>query len=61
MIVCVCNVINCAAVREQIAKGAASAECVYRALGITPQCRTCSDCIESMIDDFSAGQMVAAE
>lgn len=49
MIVCVCNGLNCRAVRGQITAGASSVASVFRGLASQPQCGTCVHNIREMI------------
>lgn len=51
MIVCVCNRITEAEVREAAHKGARTPEAAYATLGCEPQCGCCLDYAQEIIDE----------
>ena len=51
MIVCVCNRITEAEVREAAHKGARTPEAAYETLGCEPQCGCCLDYAQDIIDE----------
>lgn len=51
MFVCICNAICDRRVGEAIDTGCSTADEVYSACGAEPKCRTCSDMIETMIEE----------
>ena len=50
MYVCICNAIADGSVKEAIADGNHSVASVYAACGVAPQCGTCGELIQEMID-----------
>lgn len=64
MIVCVCNAITEAEVREAARAGATSPESAYERLGCEPHCGCCLDYAQELIDQERAGrpklQVIAA-
>lgn len=54
MYVCICNAIADGAVKDAIANGSQSVESVYAACGVVPQCGTCGELIQEMIDTHRA-------
>ena len=51
MIVCVCNVITEAQVRDAARAGAACPDAAYARLGCEPQCGCCFDYAQEVIDE----------
>ena len=49
MIVCVCNAIAEAKLRDAARTCAGNAEAIYHALGFVPQCRQCLDEAEDVV------------
>ena len=60
MYVCICNAIADGSVQEAIADGNHSIAKVYKACGVTPQCGTCGERIQEMIDSHRAASFVSA-
>jgi bacterioferritin-associated ferredoxin len=54
MIVCVCNAITEAEVREAAQRGARSPEAAYATLDCEPQCGCCLDYAQEIIDEERA-------
>ncbi|MGO8712214.1 MAG: bacterioferritin-associated ferredoxin [Rhizomicrobium sp.] len=52
MIVCVCNRLNEAKVRDAIACGAASPDQVYAHNGVEKVCGTCQETIVALVEDL---------
>jgi bacterioferritin-associated ferredoxin len=51
MIVCVCNRLNEAKIREAIACGASSPDQVYAHNGVRKVCGTCQETIKALVED----------
>jgi bacterioferritin-associated ferredoxin len=51
MIVCVCNAIREDEVRAEARKGATCPLEAYKSLGFEPQCGSCLDCAQDVIDE----------
>ena len=51
MIVCVCNAIREEELRSEARKGAACPLETFKALGYEPQCGSCLDCAQEVIDE----------
>ena len=61
MIVCVCNRLNEAKIREAIARGAATPDQVYAHNGVKKVCGTCQETIEALVaDEAESAEMEAA-
>ena len=60
MIVCVCNRLNEARVRQSIAAGAKSADDVYALCGVKRNCGRCQETIVEMLDEKRAARMLEA-
>lgn len=51
MYVCLCNGIREAEVKRLARNGATTAASVYKSLGCEPNCATCTEFLQDMIDD----------
>ena len=49
MIVCVCRRISDHQIRQAVAEGAVSLECLQFELGVATQCGRCADCATSLL------------
>lgn len=54
MIVCVCNCLNEAKIRDAIANHASTYEDVLQMWGCNPNCRTCEPVVTDLIEQLSA-------
>jgi bacterioferritin-associated ferredoxin len=61
MIVCVCNRLNEARIRDAFERGATSADQVYARCGVERNCGRCQETIEDMLDAAQDAMRVAAE
>jgi bacterioferritin-associated ferredoxin len=61
MIVCVCNNLNDARIRNAIAHGARTADDVYARCGVERNCGQCQETIEAMLESAAAPVLQAAE
>jgi bacterioferritin-associated ferredoxin len=55
MIVCVCRRVSDRQIREAVADGAHSLECLQMDLGVATQCGRCADCASRVLCDARAG------
>ena len=60
MIICVCNRLNEAEVREAVAAGARNPEAVYAGCGVNRNCGCCVPMMEQMIAESGEGEALAA-
>lgn len=60
MIVCVCNRLNEAKIREAIAQGASSPDQVYAHNGVKKVCGTCQETIKALVEDEAAAPEMKA-
>jgi bacterioferritin-associated ferredoxin len=51
MIVCVCRRVSDQQIRQAVAEGAVSLECLQFDLGVATQCGRCADCACKVLDD----------
>ena len=49
MIVCVCRRVSDRQIREAVAEGAVSLECLQFELGVATQCGSCADCASRIL------------
>lgn len=61
MIVCVCNRLNDAKIREAFERGATCADQVYTCCGVSKGCGRCQETIEDMLDEAQIALKMAAE
>jgi bacterioferritin-associated ferredoxin len=60
MIVCVCRRVSDHQIRQAVADGAVSLECLQFELGVATQCGRCADCASDVLCDARARQVGAA-
>ena len=60
MYVCICNAITDQQIERAISDGHVTADAVYQACGVAPQCGTCSEQITEMIEGKIAAHFEAA-
>ena len=60
MVVCICNRITEAEVREASSKGARTPESAYAQLGCEPQCGCCLDYAQELIEEERARVRICA-
>lgn len=60
MIVCVCRRVSDHQIRQAVADGAVSLECLQFDLGVATQCGRCADCASKVLCDARAVQVGAA-
>jgi bacterioferritin-associated ferredoxin len=56
MIVCVCRRVSDHQIREAVAEGAHSLECLQIDLGVATQCGRCADCASKVLCDARAAK-----
>jgi bacterioferritin-associated ferredoxin len=56
MIVCVCRRVSDHQIRQAVADGAVSLECLQFDLGVATQCGRCADCASKVLCDARATQ-----
>ncbi len=54
MIVCVCRRVSDHQIRQAVAEGAVSLECLQFDLGVATQCGRCADCASKVLCDARA-------
>jgi bacterioferritin-associated ferredoxin len=59
MIVCVCRRVSDQQIRQAVADGAVSLECLQFDLGVATQCGRCADCASKVLCDARAPQASA--
>jgi bacterioferritin-associated ferredoxin len=59
MIVCVCRRVSDHQIREAVAEGAHSLECLQIDLGVATQCGRCADCASKVLCDARAAHAPA--
>jgi bacterioferritin-associated ferredoxin len=59
MIVCVCRRVSDHQIREAVADGAHSLECLQIDLGVATQCGRCADCASKVLCDARAAHAPA--
>ncbi|WP_280152607.1 (2Fe-2S)-binding protein [Piscinibacter sp. XHJ-5] len=60
MIVCVCRRVSDHQIRQAVADGAVSLECLQFDLGVATQCGRCADCASKVLCDARSGQAGAS-
>ena len=55
MIVCVCRRVSDSQIRQAVADGAHSLECLQFDLGVATQCGRCADCASRVLCDARSG------
>jgi len=59
MIVCVCRRVSDHQIRQAVAEGAHSLECLQIDLGVAMQCGRCADCASKVLCDARAAKLPA--
>ena len=59
MIVCVCRRVSDRQIREAVADGAVSLECLQFELGVATQCGRCAECACAVLNEAMAAQAAA--
>jgi len=60
MIVCVCRRVSDHQIRQAVADGAVSLECLQFDLGVATQCGRCADCASKVLCDAKGAMAQAA-
>ncbi|HEX6364281.1 MAG TPA: (2Fe-2S)-binding protein [Albitalea sp.] len=60
MIVCVCRRVSDHQIRQAVAEGAVSLECLQFDLGVATQCGRCADCACQILGDAKAASHATA-
>ncbi len=60
MIVCVCRKVSDRQIRQAVAEGADSLECLQFELGVATQCGRCADCAMRLLSDAAGGPLAHA-
>jgi bacterioferritin-associated ferredoxin len=60
MIVCVCRRVSDQQIRQAVAEGAVSLECLQFDLGVATQCGRCADCACQILGDAKAANAPTA-